>query len=61
MGDGDDGSIAKGRRPQCGLQHGIRLDVHCRCGFVEDEDVGGGEEDASQRYKLALSLRQVGA
>lgn len=43
------------------MEKGVRLDVDGCRGFVEDEDVGGGEEGAGEGDELALTLGEIGS
>lgn len=47
MRDGNDSAFTEKRGPEGGLEQGVGLDVDGGGGFVEDEDVGRGEEGAS--------------
>ena len=61
VGNGDDGALREQRGAQRGLEEGVGFDVDGGGGFVQDEDVGGGEEGAREGDELPLALGEVAA
>ncbi len=43
------------------MEQGVGFDVNGCGGFVQHEDIGGGEERAGQRDELPLALGEVAA
>lgn len=61
MRNGNNGAFTEQRASKCCLEQSIGFDVDGCCCFVEDEDVGGGEEGAGEGDELPLALGEVAA
>jgi len=61
MRDSDDGAVVEHAGAERGLEHGVGFDVDGGGCFVQDKDIGRGEEGAGERDELALTGGEVGA
>jgi len=59
MRNGNDSAVREDRGAESSLEQSVGFDVYGGRGFVEDEDIGRGEEGAGEGDELALSLGEI--